>query len=103
MFLVRNMYELVKDPVQFEFYILSKLHSALRYAGREHDSYKICERLITLYREKSCKFELPSGKRIPEIEQGSLNDMDPAYRLAIFQFIEDRTMDSLSIGKRLCI
>ncbi|ESL10729.1 hypothetical protein TRSC58_01532 [Trypanosoma rangeli SC58] len=103
MLLARNVYELVKDPVRFEFYILSKLHSALRYVGREHESYKICERLITLYREKSGKFELQSGKRIPEIEQGSLDDLDPAYRLAVFQFIEDRAMDSLSIGKRLCI
>ncbi|RNF05456.1 uncharacterized protein Tco025E_07773 [Trypanosoma conorhini] len=103
MLLARNMYELVEDPVRFEFYILSKLHSVLRYAGREHESYKICERLIRLYREKSGKFELPSGKRIPGVERGSLDDLEPAYRLALFQFVEDRAMDSLSLGKRFCI
>ncbi|PBJ79668.1 hypothetical protein BCY84_02395 [Trypanosoma cruzi cruzi] len=101
--LARNLYELVRDPVRFEFHILSKLHSALRYVGRKHESYKICERLIKLYREKSGKYELPSGRRKQEIEQGFLDDLEPAYRLALFQFVEDRAMDSVIVGKRLCI
>ena len=49
----RRIHEMLPNPVQFEFFTLSKLHAALRRAGRLHESYHICEQVMQLYRANS--------------------------------------------------
>ncbi|KEG09822.1 hypothetical protein DQ04_04581040 [Trypanosoma grayi] len=103
MLLARDMWELSEDPVRFEFHLLSKLHAALRFNGRKHESYKVCERLIKLYRSKSARYDISTEKRKVENEEGLLDDLEPAYKTAFFQYVEDRALDSLVVGKRLCV
>ncbi|AIN98552.1 hypothetical protein LPMP_231020 [Leishmania panamensis] len=51
--MARRIYEMLPQSVRFHFFTLVKLHTALRSAGRVHESYKICEQLMQLYRANS--------------------------------------------------
>ncbi|KAK7194308.1 hypothetical protein NESM_000345800 [Novymonas esmeraldas] len=51
--LARRIHEMLPESTRFHFFALVKLHTALRGAGRAHESYKICEQLIELYRAHS--------------------------------------------------
>nr|CCC92034.1 conserved hypothetical protein [Trypanosoma congolense IL3000] len=102
MLIATKTYKLVDDATKFEFQILSKLHAALHFVGRKHESYGICERLIKLFRSNSLKYRsYEHGKA--ESLTGLLDDFEPEYKLALFQYVEDRALDSLDVGKRLCI
>ncbi|CCW65345.1 unnamed protein product [Phytomonas sp. EM1] len=51
--LARRLDELVVDPLRFRFFVLTKLHAALRSAGRKHESYAFAKQLFDLYRANS--------------------------------------------------
>ncbi|KAH8610806.1 hypothetical protein ERJ75_001063500 [Trypanosoma vivax] len=101
MLLARRMYEIVEEPILFKFQILSKLHAALCFSDRKHESYSICEQLIAQYRCISQKYCSSSESRIENREL--LDSVEPVYKAALFQYVEDRSNDSLSTGRRLCV
>ncbi|CBH13272.1 hypothetical protein, conserved [Trypanosoma brucei gambiense DAL972] len=103
MLMACKLFREVDDPLRFEFQILSKLHAALRLSGRKHESYKICERLIHLYRANSLKYRFSIGNNASEDNVDLLDDLESEYKTALFQYVEDRALDSLVVGKRLCI
>ncbi|GET88749.1 hypothetical protein, conserved [Leishmania tarentolae] len=51
--MARRIHEILPESTRFHFFTLVKLHTALRSAGRVHESYKICEDLMQLYRSNS--------------------------------------------------
>lgn len=67
--LARRIDEMVAQPIRFRFFTLSKLHTALRKAGRVHESYRICEELMTLYRSNSHVYR-------QRLQRQSQNDAD---------------------------
>ncbi|KAH9593411.1 hypothetical protein LSM04_003930 [Trypanosoma melophagium] len=103
MLLSRKIYDLVEDSLMFEFRILSKLHAALRFNGRKHESYKICERLMNLYRGNCVKKDLLVQNKKQEVQRELLKDFESTYKTVFFQYVEDRALDSLEVGKQLCI
>ncbi|ORC89204.1 uncharacterized protein TM35_000132080 [Trypanosoma theileri] len=103
MLLARRIYDLVEDSLRFEFQILSKLHAALRFNGEKHESYKVCERLMNLYRNNCAKKDLLTQNKKPKVRLGLFEDFEPTYKTVFFQYIEDRALDSLDVGKDLCI
>lgn len=57
MLLVTRIPDMVDEPIQFRFFILSKLHSALRSAKRKGESYRFAEQMFTLYRANSAVYQ----------------------------------------------
>ncbi|KPA83955.1 hypothetical protein ABB37_02106 [Leptomonas pyrrhocoris] len=59
----RRVHEMMPNPVQFEFFTASKLHAALRRAGRLHESYHICDKMMKLYRDNSAVYRARLRRR----------------------------------------
>jgi tetratricopeptide (TPR) repeat protein len=59
----RRIHEMLPNPVLFEFFTLSKLHAALRQADRLHESYRICEKMMQLYRTNSALYRARLRRR----------------------------------------
>lgn len=51
--MARRIHEMLPEATRFHFFTLVKLHTALRSAGRVHESYRICEQMMQLYRANS--------------------------------------------------
>ncbi|KAG5501259.1 hypothetical protein JIQ42_06260 [Leishmania sp. Namibia] len=59
--MARRIHEMLPESTRFHFFTLVKLHAALRSAGRVHESYKICEQLMGLYRAHSSVYRARVG------------------------------------------
>ncbi|KAG5478694.1 hypothetical protein LSCM1_06098 [Leishmania martiniquensis] len=81
--LARRIHEMLPEPTRFHFFTLVKLHAALRSAGRVHESYRICEELMVLYRANSsvhrARFGAASGAAL---RRSSLSGMPPSPSLS---------------------
>lgn len=88
----RELYKFSEDPTLLHFYVLRRLHTALRSQADRKGSecYGIAEKLLQLYREH--KNDALSGE-----------DELAEYKVVMFQYVHDRSQDAPVVAHQLCV